>query len=357
MSKISVIIPVYNSQDYLAQCLDSLISQSHKDLELLIINDGSSDGSLDLARSYEKKDTRVRVFDQPNQGVSVARNLGLDQAEGDWVSFVDADDWADEDMFSFALERARERGADITIWSYYKNFVDTQIPMELIAGGDRDLSSPVDKNMIQMRSIYADYGLDRVVGSISAGAVWAKLYKRSFIEDNKLRFQRGLTRAQDSVFAFEAFERAMGISYFNKPLYHYRISASSTCSGSRYIDEPNQAFDGLLGAFAGFIEDFDKGQDFQKPYMARTIQVLMWHLKHKHFHSLNGGSFLEKRRAIVELTERQPYKRALEEVDLSLLPKKEKLMTLMFRRRLILSFYAIYSLYAIWEERSTKKYR
>lgn len=121
---ISIIVPVYNVEPYLRKCLDSILDQTYRDLEILVIDDGSTDGSGKISDEY-KKEERVRVFHTENRGLSAARNLGLDNASGDWIGFVDGDDWIEQDMYEVLLKRAEETGADVVECGCHANFKST----------------------------------------------------------------------------------------------------------------------------------------------------------------------------------------------------------------------------------------
>lgn len=144
MDKISVIVPVYNADNYLGNCIESLINQTYKELEIILINDGSTDESENIMNEYALKDQRVKVRHLKNEGVSNARNVGLDIATGKWISFVDSDDWADLNMLSFAMEKATESNADIVVWSYFKNYLHKEIPLSLIPGGNQTFTTDKD---------------------------------------------------------------------------------------------------------------------------------------------------------------------------------------------------------------------
>ena len=115
---VSVIIPVYNVERYLAQCLDSVINQTYPNLEIICVNDGSRDGSPDILRRYADEDARIQVIDKANGGVSRARNDALDCARGEYIMFVDSDDWVEPDACENAVNAMREYDADIVMWSY-----------------------------------------------------------------------------------------------------------------------------------------------------------------------------------------------------------------------------------------------
>ncbi|SFG65331.1 glycosyltransferase family 2 protein [Oribacterium sp. WCC10] len=124
---ISVIVPVYNVEPYLRKCLDSIVNQTYKDLEILVIDDGSTDGCGKICDEYGEKDKRIRVFHTENRGLSAARNLGLDEAKGDWIGFVDSDDWIDEDMYEALYDRALETGADVVECGYYSEYQNSTV--------------------------------------------------------------------------------------------------------------------------------------------------------------------------------------------------------------------------------------
>ena len=124
---ISVIVPVYNVEPYLRKCLDSIINQTYRDLEILVVDDGSTDGSGKICDEYVKQDERIQVFHTENKGLSPARNLGLDKATGDWIGFVDSDDWIEPDMYESLLKRAEETGADVVECGYCSDYMTVSI--------------------------------------------------------------------------------------------------------------------------------------------------------------------------------------------------------------------------------------
>ena len=118
---ISVIIPVYNVEPYLRKCLDSVVNQTYRNLEILVIDDGSTDGSGAICDEYAS-DRRMRIFHTENRGLSCARNLGLDEAKGEWIGFVDSDDWIEPDMYEALLKKAEETGADIVECGVFREY-------------------------------------------------------------------------------------------------------------------------------------------------------------------------------------------------------------------------------------------
>src|SRR5699024_1141358 len=121
MAKVSIIVPIYNSENYLKYCLETIVNQTYNNLEILLINDGSLDNSLDICKEFEQKDNRIKLFNIPNSGVSVARNIGIDNATGEFITFVDSDDWMELNAIEFGVDKAKKTNADVIIWSYFKN--------------------------------------------------------------------------------------------------------------------------------------------------------------------------------------------------------------------------------------------
>lgn len=340
--KVSVIIPVYNAEDYIKECIESMLKQTYKNIEIILINDGSKDLSADIIDEYAEQDNRIKAIHIKNSGVSTARNIGLQNSTGDWITFVDSDDWAEPDMVSFAVKKAEETDADIVMWSYFKNYANQQLSLSLLPGGNQVIEE--DKDLFHLKAIYSMYGEKGVKESVSSGTVWCKLYKRSLIENNGLQFKVGLTRAQDTIFTINAVECATKIVYYEKNLYHYRITNTSTTSGTRYIKDTKSPFNMLLNEFYSFIKNFNKNEDYYNVFYARTIQVLMWHLKHNYFHPDNTIGFFQRRKEIRKIISKKPFDIALMKVDYNLLPKKEKLMAKLFKHNFILCFYLVYKI-------------
>ncbi len=119
MSKISIIVPVYNTEKYLSKCLNSLIKQTYKDIEIIVVNDGSKDKSLEIAKKFAKQDNRIKVFNKENGGLSSARNFGIEKASGEYIGFVDSDDYIKENMFEILYNMIKEANAKIAICGWY----------------------------------------------------------------------------------------------------------------------------------------------------------------------------------------------------------------------------------------------
>ena len=354
MEKVSIIVPVYNSEKYLGNCLETLVNQTYKNIEILLINDGSKDNSLSICEDYRDKDERIKLFSIPNSGVSTARNLGIDHATGDFVTFVDSDDWIEKNAIEFGVEKASASEADIVIWSYFKNFPNEERTLSLLPNGDQVYNE--NKDLLYLKSIYQFYGQEKLGDTVSAGTTWGKFYKASLIKDNNIRFKKELTRSQDVIFGLYAFSKARDIEYYDIPLYHYRINNSSTCSGSRFIEDTKTPFNSLLKEMSLFSNQFTDREKFRDAINARTVQVILWHLEHKYFHESYKVGLMKMKKEINELINSEPYKSALIDVNDELLPKKERTMARLLRKNAILTFYFIFKTHQKYTDLNNKKY-
>lgn len=226
MPFISVIVPVYNVERYVRACLDSILAQTFTDFELIVINDGSTDGSGAICDAVAAKDDRVTVIHKENGGQSAARNLGLDRARGEWITFVDSDDWIDSDYYEKLLYEMGKLGpVDVfqsggTIGEYldYTERVSAFTnPFRYIPEADYDkIQTLMSRVIIQL------YDKDRKMMVPTIGSPCSKIYKREFLIQNGFRFNESLHIGEDLVFNIEAFGRAAAIGGCTILGYHYR---------------------------------------------------------------------------------------------------------------------------------------
>jgi hypothetical protein len=209
--KVSVIVPVYNVARYLPQCLDSLRSQTLQDMEILLVNDGSTDGSAEILRAYAAQDWRFRLIERPNGGYSAARNTGLKEVRGDFVGFVDADDWVEPDMFEHLLSLAETHHADLVQsgFDWYLEQEGRHVPK------DNSWIPP-----LLARSGGSLRGAEAIL--FEDIAIWKKLYRRSLLEAGALSFDEGMPMGEDVPFHLSALCLAGRIAASDRPLYHYR---------------------------------------------------------------------------------------------------------------------------------------
>lgn len=173
MAKVSVIVPVYNVEKYLKRCLDSLINQTLSDIDIICINDGSKDSSLQILEQYAQKDSRIVIYNQENSGLSVARNTGLEHASGEYIGFVDSDDWVDLDFYEKLYNSAKNNNADIAVADFIREHQNKK-PKRLKLKEEKIYTTPEDKFMIC--KVHRE------------GCVWNKIYRTEFIHSINLKF-------------------------------------------------------------------------------------------------------------------------------------------------------------------------
>ena len=204
MVKVSIIVPVYNVESYLERCLDSLINQTLKDIEIIVVNDGSPDNSQELIDRYKKKDRRVISLMKENGGLSSARNYGLKKATGEYIGYVDSDDWIDHTMYEKMYKKAKEDDSDIVSCDYYKAYDNGN---HVVMPGLLLESNDMKKNYI-----------------ISVPCAWNKIYKREII--SKKHWPEGMIY-EDFASNPLLIKKINKISYVDEPLYYYFIRETS----------------------------------------------------------------------------------------------------------------------------------
>lgn len=209
---ISIIIPIYNTEKYLRKCLDSILAQTIQNYEVILVDDGSTDSSPYICDEYVEKDSRFKVFHRQNGGVGRARNFGLDQAIGDVISFVDADDWLDNHFYKSLLSEITD--CDLVYVSDTHHYED-RTEVSHIAKAYRAFSrEEVERILFYLKKNNGWYPF--------FGFTWNKLFRGDIIREHHLRFVEDLTLCEDEAFTDDYCRYAESISVVSKPLYHYR---------------------------------------------------------------------------------------------------------------------------------------
>lgn len=217
----SIIIPVYNVEKYLSQCLDSIVNQEFNDYEVILVNDGSNDGSLQICWDYQKNDTRILVLDQPNSGPSSARNKGLDHAKGKYVMFVDSDDWIAVDTLQILYEQSLEN-CPLIYYGFCAQF------------GDGDSISTIHgyRHSHNIRQYYdiLYHTMENKMHSFIYGFTCNKIFRRDIIEKSSIRFDLQLRVKEDEVFTNQFCMSISEVKIIPSALYNYRMSFGSSVS-------------------------------------------------------------------------------------------------------------------------------
>lgn len=225
---ISIIIPIYNSESYLYRCLDSVLSQSYKNIEIILINDGSVDRSGEICNDYANRDKRIKVIHQQNKGVSVARNVGLDIATGDYVTFVDSDDWLGSEYISTLVACMDLEDSDI-----------------IITNGTKVINNKYIVNKFDEIGLLVNNEID-ISSLMYNGYAWGKLYRADMIKEKNIRFNVNLSLWEDLVFMFEYISFAKKIYFTNNIYYYYNDIPNSLSSRNLTFKETELILQDLL---------------------------------------------------------------------------------------------------------------
>lgn len=230
MVTVSIVVPVYNNAKYLKQCLDSLINQTFKDIEIICINDGSKDNSLEILENYAKKDERIRVINKENQGQSIARNLGIQLAKGEYIGFVDSDDWADKEMFEKLYKNAKLYDSDIAMCSInvYDEF------SQKYSTNDPYMTLDIFPSSFENHCFEPFQTFDFLFRICVVP--WNKIYKREFLIKKQIEFPENLIY-EDNVFCVETIIRAKILSIIKEPLIVYRKNSTTSYISSAKKDK------------------------------------------------------------------------------------------------------------------------
>lgn len=228
--KVSFIIPVYNVEKYLRQCLDSVLNQTLKDFEVICVDDGSTDSSLEILREYENKDNRLKIVCQQNKGAGAARNLGMQYATGEYLFFMDSDDYCSLDFLEKTTKAADEKNTDILVFNFYK-FNNADNSKELRNGLVKS-RCPKNKDVFSYRDV------PHYIALTVNPTPWNKLYRHSFVKETKLQWLETST-TNDITFATMSVLMADRIAYLEQPFIFYRVALNNSITSKKKYNQGN----------------------------------------------------------------------------------------------------------------------
>lgn len=220
MPKISIIVPVYKVENYLSQCVDSILNQTFADWECILVDDGSPDGSGVICDEYAQKDARIHVIHKENRGVSAARNTGLSAAQGEYIYFIDSDDYVEREALELLLSKAKQSEADIMVHGIVNDYIykHSSTAVKYVSLPDKDYST-----ILEMSD---RWGL--LKGPVN------KLFKNSIIKNKSLRFDESISYGEDTKFTFEYLVHCHSIAFVPRHLYHYCFRNKDSLTSKDY---------------------------------------------------------------------------------------------------------------------------
>lgn len=323
---ISIIVPIFNCNKHIEECLNSIINQTVKELQIILIDDGSFDGSEKVCDHFANIDERIEVIHVDNSGVSTARNIGISNAKGEWISFVDSDDYISPDYCEVLLKAAyKEKNVDMVIGRTI-SFNDTG----LIDDGF-SLSQDVvidNEKAILYKSIFIDNPKRNIIPHISTCS--AKLIRRKMVEDNKIKYKKDLSIYEDAIFNIEVIYNSRKIAVIDKKIYFYRLSVESSSNSLYNLQKYEKVYDTLKDYEGRFHIDYFVYEDYFK---IKNLNMIL----------LNAARNKElSNKLIKDCFTSNVYRSALSRVEILTLPKRRKLLVFLYRIRFYKAIYFEY---------------
>lgn len=316
---ISVIIPAYNAERFLKKTLESVLEQTYRDLEIIVVNDASTDGTAAVIDDYAARDQRIRALHKvKNEGVSWARNDALELATGEYLLFVDSDDWMEPDTCERALAALEAHGADLVMWSYIREVGEDSRPKQLFDGPRTfDASAVREKLYRRMAGVYGEE-LAHPENADALCTIWGKLYRRELIEANHIRFPdiRKTGTYEDGLFNLEVLRHIRKAVYLDEYLYHYRRSLDNSLSTYYKADLP-QKWKHLFSLIRDHIREHGLDDSFSQA-LDNRIALSLIQLGINEAEN-QAGAFAVVR-GLKGILRDEEYRSALRKLDLSPMP-------------------------------------
>ena len=266
--KVSIVVSIYNGKDYIDECIGGILAQTYKNIECILVDDGSTDGSDKICDDYSKKYPEIRVIHKKNAGPSSARNTGLDAADGDYVVFFDVDDRIKETTISDNLKLAIQNDADVVFFCFWYYMVDKD---QLIENG-------MERNFIGNAKSFFEEALIPILDNEVYNAPWNKLFKRQFLLDNNLRFMPEYSIYEDMIFITRMLQKAKNIAV-NKDMYYTYCLKSSGSLITKFVDHYFDAVTELYNSATKYCGMYENNEMQLKKYSAIYLKQVFTNLK------------------------------------------------------------------------------
>lgn len=344
MKKISVVVPIYNVEKYIGELIESLQKQTLRDIEIILVDDGSPDNSGKICDRYAKNDDRIKVVHKKNGGVSAARNDGLAMASGEYIIFCDSDDWLPEDAFEKLYNEGKRTDADIVIGDVYlsKNGINEYVKFyeKSFVTSERDF---IDR-LIQA-DFYKTYcPMPSSQGpAFGYGGPWNKAVKLNMLKKYGIQFDTRVKGIFDDIlYTAHILANANTIAYLTEPVYFYRIlPVSITHSYKQNALEINNA---IFNSWREFMTKYDKNAMFLKPYYAVVIRRFIEILPVYFLSKKNPKSFSERMNEMKTVMKELTYQEAIREVELSKLTSFHKTICRLMKIQSPIAIWAVFNL-------------
>lgn len=335
MPFISVIVPVYNVEEYLDRCCESLVNQSYQNIEIILIDDGAKDKSGVLCDKWQERDRRITCIHKENEGVSAARNEGIRVAKGEYITFVDADDWIDLDTYEVVAEQLMKDQVDIVKFGYQKvqngKVIGEFFPLleENKKFGRQDIQNSILPDTLQMKPLFTS---KKVIVSACM-----QVFRRSLLVENKIWFHKVLN--EDPLFSLEAMSKANSCLVIKKAFYHYDTRLGSATQ--QYI---NKMYDGKLEMYRKYkrvVEENNSSEEVMRRLELYYINCIYGCINNE-CRKVSNRKLWEAVKQIRFILHSSNVKEVIQKADLKGTSKKGKLLLVMMKYQMSLAIFWTY---------------
>ncbi len=350
LDMLTIIVPVYKiKEEFLRYCIESLLNQGRKDYKIILVDDGSPDNCGAICDEYAEKNSIITVIHQENQGVSVARNNGIKATDTKWLTFVDADDWVEENYIDELYKELNgdAADADVVMYEYSREFSNSRSEESLNIE-----SGYLDNEILELvrKSTFYKLVIDGKYNPYSVIAIWDKIYRTEFLTENDLWFIPEARKGQDRLYNADALNLTSKIYYLHKVFYRYR------CWGESRTNRYDKNVPVLTAIEIKSLQSIIKKHNLQNiadEYLkCRICTRLYTCMRLYYFNDNNGKTLKEKISDVKKLVHSEPYKETLKSVNLGLLNIQEKIFVLCMKAKL---YRVVYMLVKIKSESTKKK--
>lgn len=333
---ISFIIPTYNVEKYIIECLDSIIKLRQCSYEIILIDDGSTDSTLRLISQYSTNNSFIKVITSKHLGAASARNKGLDIARGKWICFIDGDDFIQAEALDKCHSNLNE---DIDI--IFFDYTDYSIK-KTIRHTNVNINSVLSRNDLKRFFLGT---LERNYNPIAPQIIapWAKLFKKDFLADNKLMFTQGIRKSHDVLFAFEAYRKANKAAYVHENVYYYRYNPTSLCN--KYIPGVSNDYYRIEHKMHCILQESFCFEDVKPNFYFRCIANLMYSIQLDFCHWDNPYPYKKRKEMFLQAQSNEYLKEALSCIDFTKYRIYEKVIIRCIKNRWFLAIDIIYKTY------------
>ena len=308
--KISVIIPIYKVEQYLCQCIESVLVQDYRNLEVILVDDGSPDQSGEICDAYARKDERVVVIHKENAGAAMARKMGLEAASGEGIVFLDGDDWLEPDTISSCVAVMQKDNADCVMFGYIREYPQKSIPNPLFEGSfsyDRDLSEKkIHRRIVGMEG--TELREPHRIDNLSSFCM--RMFRTEMARHGRIVSEREIGTSEDTIFNLYALDGCK-ISYIHKCFYHYRKTNAQSITTMHKPKLADQ-WDRMYDVFQEYIASSGKPEAYRKPFLNRVACGMIG----LGLNEIGGTKTIwEKTEKIREILKKPLYKEAFAQLD------------------------------------------